>query len=157
MIERLARISNGQVHHLNTEDIAHILKDVGEKLHANNVLLNFFYFPKGRTYPKEFLVDKTVRKFNIMVSGQNVKVKIIDPNNNILDKPMTTVNLKNVTAIQIDSPVVGQWKLEVASEDACSVRITGTSNVLFTHGFSVQSPESMKDTTFNPLIGKIAQ
>lgn len=154
VIERLATMSNGQIFDLITEDIVHILNDVGDKLHAHNVLLNFFNLSAERTDPIEFLVDKTVSKFDMIVSGQEAKVTIFDPNNNILDKPMTTIDLKNVAAYTVADPMIGKWKMYVMADDVFSVRITGTSNVSITYGYSVQSPDSMAETTFNPLIGK---
>lgn len=157
VIERLAHISNGQVFELQTDDIIHILKDVSDNLHTDNVLLNYFNCSAARIEPIEFLIDKTLKKFEIVVSAQNAKMTIFDPNNNILDKPMTTVNLKNVTAYTVEEPIVGKWTIQVVSDDSFSVRITGASNVSFSYGYSVQPPDSMAETTFNPLMGKLTE
>ncbi|XP_052749670.1 hemicentin-1-like isoform X2 [Galleria mellonella] len=47
----------------------------------------------------------------------------------------------------------GNWTITVGSEDDYSVKVVGLSNLTFTHGFSVQKPHTVVETSYRPLKG----
>lgn len=51
-------------------------------------------------------------------------------------------------------PEPGNWTITVGSEEKHSVKVVGLSNVTFNHGFSVEKPTTMKETSYRPLRGK---
>lgn len=154
IFDRLANVSNGQVYDLDTKDISSILDDVTQKLDKRHVLLSSIY--RSDAGSEDFLIpiDKTVNQFHIMISGQNPAIKIHNPNNILIENSKQTVNLRNVKGYTIDDIIAGTWKIEASSDSSYSIQVTGNSDLLFTHGFSIQPTESIEETTFSPLSGK---
>lgn len=52
-------------------------------------------------------------------------------------------------------PEPGNWTITVASEEEYSVKVSGLSNLTFDHGFSVEKPKDLTETTYRPLKGKL--
>lgn len=51
-------------------------------------------------------------------------------------------------------PEPGNWTITVGSEKDYSVKVSGLSNLTFSHGFSVKKPKSMEETSYRPLQGR---
>lgn len=139
---------------INTENIENILNDVTQKLDKHHVLLSAIYTSDAD--PKQFNVpiDNTMNQFNVVIAGESAIIRIFDTKNTIIQNVTETVNLCNVKAYTVNDPTPGTWHIEATSNSPFSVQVTGNSDVLFAHGFSVQPIESFVETTFTPLGGK---
>lgn len=152
--ERITQKCNGQVYDIRSDKIEHILSDFITKLNNHHVLLSSIYASEADSSRWEFSVDKTVSKLNFMISGENAFVWIYGPDGKMVKDVTTTVNLTHVKGYAIESPPAGIWQIDVEAKSSHSVRITADSNLLFSYGFSVQSPSSMLNTHFFPLNGE---
>ena len=59
-----------------------------------------------------------------------------------------------VQVVNIKDPIPGDWNITAASDSAHSVRLTALSDINFNFGFSLQTPNKIAETIFNPLLGK---
>lgn len=153
VFENLAKISNGQVYVINVENIATIFQHLATKSDDSHILLQSAHLSKSQRL--EVPVDSTLSQIDIIVSGQNSSVLFFIPEHAVPQNVTNSISLINVDTYDIESPAAGVWNIKNINETPVSVQIRAKTNVTFTYGFSINSPNSMSETSPLPSSGEI--
>ncbi|XP_049697575.2 hemicentin-1 [Helicoverpa armigera] len=154
--QQVAAASSGQIFNLNKTSVHKMLDFVTSSIKGRMVNLASVSNPPGYNYTQEIPVDSTLGEVTVSVSGAKPKITVVDPNGEQLTGPpklITTLDLSEIMVVKVMQPEPGNWTITVGSEEEHSVKVVGLSNVTFTHGFSVEQPSSMKETSYRPLRG----
>ncbi|CAH1634825.1 unnamed protein product [Spodoptera littoralis] len=154
--QQVAAASSGQIFNLNKTNVHMMLDFVKNSIKGRTVNLASVSNPPGYNYTQEIPVDSTLGEVTVSVSGAKPKISVIDPNGEKLTGPpklITTLDLSEIMIVKVMQPEPGNWTVTVGSEKEHSVKVVGLSNVTFNHGFSVEQPKSMKETSYRPLKG----
>uniref|UniRef100_A0A2A4JKA5 Hemolin n=2 Tax=Heliothis virescens TaxID=7102 RepID=A0A2A4JKA5_HELVI len=154
--QQVAAASSGQIFNLNKTSVHKMLDFVTSSIKGRMVNLASVSNPPGYNYTQEIPVDSTLGEVTVSVSGAKPKITVVDPNGEQLTGPpklITTLDLSEIMVVKVMQPEPGNWTITVGSEEEHSVKVVGLSNVTFTHGFSVEQPASMKETSYRPLRG----
>ncbi|KAH9635600.1 hypothetical protein HF086_012269 [Spodoptera exigua] len=154
--QQVAAASSGQIFNLNKTNVHMMLDFVKSSIKGRMVNLASVSNPPGYNYTQEIPVDSTLGEVTVSVSGAKPKISVIDPNGEKLTGPpklVTTLDLSEIMIVKVMQPEPGNWTVTVGSEKEHSVKVVGLSNVTFNHGFSVEKPRTMKETSYRPLKG----
>ncbi|CAH0719263.1 unnamed protein product, partial [Brenthis ino] len=154
--QQIAAASSGQVFNLNKTSVYKVLEFVRSSIKGRTVNLASAVNPAGYNYTQEIPVDKSVDEVTVSVSGAKPKIKVVNPSGEELTGPpqlVTTLDLSEIMIVKVLQPEPGNWSITVGSEEEHSVKVVGMSNLTFKHGFSVQTPRSMDETSYRPLQG----
>ncbi|KAF9422086.1 hypothetical protein HW555_002107 [Spodoptera exigua] len=154
--QQVAAASSGQIFNLNKTNVHMMLDFVKSSIKGRTVNLASVSNPPGYNYTQEIPVDSTLGEVTVSVSGAKPKISVIDPNGEKLTGPpklITTLDLSEIMIVKVMQPEPGNWTVTVGSEKEHSVKVVGLSNVTFNHGFSVEKPRTMKETSYRPLKG----
>ncbi|KAF9802936.1 hypothetical protein SFRURICE_015533 [Spodoptera frugiperda] len=152
--QQVAAASSGQIFNLNKTNVHMMLDFVKSSLKGRTVNLASVSNPPGYNYTQEIPVDSTLGEVTVSVSGAKPKISVIDPNGEKLTGPpklVTQLDLSEIMIVKVMQPEPGNWTVTVGSENEHSVKVVGLSNVTFNYGFSVEQPQSMKETSYRPL------
>ncbi|CAH0591436.1 unnamed protein product [Chrysodeixis includens] len=153
---QIAAASSGQIFNLNKSNVHQMLKFVKNSIKGRMVNLVSVSNPAGYNFTQEIPVDSTLGDVTVSVSGSKPKITVVDPKGEQLTGPpklITTLDLSEIMVVKVMQPEPGNWTITVGSEEDYSVKVVGLSNLTFTHGFSVNTPKSMKETSYRPLRG----
>ncbi|KAJ8728982.1 hypothetical protein PYW07_006678 [Mythimna separata] len=154
--QEVAAASSGQIFNLNKTNVHMMLEFVKSSIKGRTVNLASVSNPPGYNYTQEIPVDSTLGEVTVSVSGAKPKITVVDPKGDQLTGPpklITTLDLSEIMIVKVMQPEPGNWTITVGSEEEHSVKVVGLSNVTFNHGFSVEKPQTMKETVYRPLRG----
>ncbi len=57
--------------------------------------------------------------------------------------------------MNVENPIPGEWNVKATSDSAHSVRLTAISDIVFNFGFTLNTPQTISETFFNPLRGSL--
>ncbi|XP_045504536.1 hemicentin-1-like [Colias croceus] len=154
--EQIAAASSGQIFNLNKNNVHKVLDFVRTSIKGRSVNLASSINPPGYNYTQKIPVDKTVNEVTVSVSGAKPQIRVVNPNGEEITGPpqlVTTLDLSEIMIVKVLEPEPGNWSITVGSSASHSVRVLGTSDLSFSHGFAAQTPQSMKDTGYRPMKG----
>ncbi|KAM3966057.1 hemicentin-1 [Aphomia sociella] len=153
---QIAAASSGQVFNLNKTNVHKVLDFVRSSIRGRSVNLGSVVKPAGHNYTQEVPIDRTLSEVTVSVSGAKPKIKVVNPSGKELMGPpqlVTTLDLSEIMVVKVMQPEPGNWTITVGSEENYSVKVVGLSNLTFNHGFSVQKPSAVAETSYRPLKG----
>ncbi|XP_045778726.1 hemicentin-1-like [Maniola jurtina] len=153
---QIATASSGQVFNLNKTSVHQVLDFVRSSIRGRTVNLASAVNPPGYNYTQQIPVDKSVGEVTVSVSGAKPQIRVLSPSGEELEGPprlLTTLDLSQIMIVKVLNPEPGNWSVTVGSEEQHSVRVLGRSELRFQHGFSVQPPQAMPETSYRPLKG----
>ncbi|CAG4960700.1 unnamed protein product [Colias eurytheme] len=154
--EQIAAASSGQIFNLNKNNVHKVLDFVRTSIKGRSVNLASSINPPGYNYTQKIPVDKTVNEVTVSVSGAKPQIRVVNPSGEEITGPpqlVTTLDLSEIMIVKVLEPEPGNWSITVGSSASHSVRVLGTSDLSFSHGFAAQTPQSMKDTGYRPMKG----
>ncbi|CAG4938169.1 unnamed protein product [Parnassius apollo] len=154
--QQIATASSGQVFNLNKTNVHKVLEFVRSSIRGRNVNLGSAVHPAGYNYTQEIPIDSSLGEMTVSVSGAKPKIKVVNPSGKELVGPpklITTLDLSEIMIVKVLEPGPGNWTITVGSEKDYSVKVSGLSNLTFNHGFSVEKPKSLEETSYRPLQG----
>ncbi|XP_075981813.1 hemicentin-1-like [Anticarsia gemmatalis] len=152
--QQVAAASSGQIFNLNKTSVHKMLDFVRSSIKGRTVNLASASNPAGFNYTQEIPIDSTLGEVTVSVSGSKPQITVVDPKGEQLTGPpklITTLDLSEIMVVKVMQPEPGNWTITVGSEEDYSVKVVGLSNLTFNHGFSVEKPSSMKETSYRPL------
>ncbi|XP_038218692.1 hemicentin-1-like [Zerene cesonia] len=154
--EQIAAASSGQIFNLNKNNVHKVLDFVKTSIKGRSVNLASSINPPGYNYTQKIPVDKTVNEVTVSVSGAKPQIRVVNPSGEEITGPpqlVTTLDLSEIMIVKVLQPEPGNWSITVGSSASHSVRVLGTSDLSFSHGFAANSPQSVKDTGYRPMKG----
>ncbi|CAF0824612.1 unnamed protein product, partial [Didymodactylos carnosus] len=156
VFHKVAATSSGQVFTLKKQQVSEILNFVQHTIQARKVNILALDKQSRDKFIYTIPVDSQLLEFTISVSGSNPQVVLTDPTNTIINQRTwltRLLRLKEVYILNVKHPLAGEWKIQVTSSSAHSIRITGLSSLTFSHGFSREPVSDLSLTTRQPLKG----
>ncbi|CAF1147431.1 unnamed protein product [Rotaria sordida] len=158
IFHKIAATSSGQVFTLHKQQVSEILNFVQHSIQTRKVNLLVIDKIKRNKQNYTLAVDSKLLEFTISVSGANPQVTLIDPSNKTLNQRSwftRLLRLKEVYILNVKHPMIGEWKIQVISSSAHSIRITGLSRLTFRHGFSSNLITDLIRTHRQPIQGTL--
>ncbi|CAF2244305.1 unnamed protein product [Rotaria magnacalcarata] len=156
IFHKIAATSSGQVFTLHKQQVSEILNFVQHSIQTRKVNLLVVDKIQRNKQTYTLVVDSKLLEFTVSVSGANPQVALIDPSNKTLNQHVwftRTLRLKEVYILNIKHPTIGEWKIQVISSSAHSIRITGLSRLTFRYGFSANVITDLARTRRQPIQG----
>lgn len=150
--ELLARVSNGQVYDMNTDDITNVLLAIRFMLNDNFISLRSIDVEKSGTSDNIFYIDSTMTELSMSLSGSAPKMILKNPKNEIVIGE--EFNLAKLKIVQLKNPIPGKWTVEASSNSQHSIRLGAISTLKIEFGFSLETPSKVSETLYQPLKGK---
>ncbi|XP_026331776.1 hemicentin-1-like [Hyposmocoma kahamanoa] len=154
--QQIAAASAGQVFNLNKTSVHNVLDFVRSSIKGRTVNLGSVINVAGYNHTQGIPVDNTLGEVTVSVSGAQPSIKVVNPSGEELTGPpklITTLDLSEIMVVKVLQPEPGNWTITTGSAEDYSVKVVGLSNLTFTHGFSVEQPRSVSETTYRPLQG----
>ncbi|CAO1391663.1 unnamed protein product [Diamesa hyperborea] len=147
----IARLSNGQVFHIETDGIEKVLMALRITM-KDSYTLN----QNGRTVLPgtsfmPFSVDSTITDISIRLCGEGPKLTIKNPLNQIVIGDVLT--LENLQIVSFKNPMVGKWTIDAESSSEYTIQIESNSKLKFEYGFSSSIPRNRRATSGQPQKG----
>ncbi|CAF2494795.1 unnamed protein product [Rotaria sp. Silwood2] len=158
IFHKIAATSSGQVFTLHKQQVSEILNFVQHSIQTRKVNLLVIDKIKRNKQTYTLAVDSKLLEFTISVSGANPQVTLIDPSRKTLNQRTLftrLLRLKEVYILNVKHPMIGEWKIQVISSSAHSIRITGLSRLTFQHGFSSNLITDLTRTRRQPIQGTL--
>ena len=150
--EMLARVSNGQVYDMNTNDITKVLLAIRFMLNDNFIALRSIDAEKPGSSENMFYIDSTMTELSMSLSGSTPKMVLKNPKNEtVIGEEFSLANLQ---IVQLKNPIPGKWTVEVSSSSSHSIRLGAISTLKFEFGFSLDTPSKIVETLYQPLKGQ---
>ncbi|CAF0756370.1 unnamed protein product [Rotaria sp. Silwood1] len=158
IFHKIAATSSGQVFTLHKQQVSEILNFVQHSIQTRKVNLLVIDKIKRNKQTYTLAVDSKLLEFTISVSGANPQVTLIDPSKKTLNQRAwftRLLRLKEVYILNVKHPMIGEWKIQVISSSAHSIRITGLSRLTFRYGFSSNLITDLTRTRRQPIQGTL--
>lgn len=151
--EKLARVSNGQVFDMNTDDITNVLLAIRFMLNDDFIALRSIDVEKSGTSENAFFIDSTMSELSMSLSGSAPEMALKNPKNETVTGE--EFNLAKLKIVQLKTPMPGKWTVEASSSTAHSIRVGAISSLKIEFGFSLETPSKIEETLYQPLKGKM--
>ncbi|KHJ41250.1 immunoglobulin domain protein [Trichuris suis] len=154
--ESIASMSSGQIFHLDKSDVNKIIEYVRLSMMNKRVRIVAEDHDHSRTFAVHFPVDSHLFEITVSVAGDRPDVHLIDPYGQLkttTDGVRTVVQLSNVVIITVSKPQPGIWTIKGSVNGKHTIRVTGISDVDFTHAFSNYPDHSNGRTFYRPVAG----
>ncbi|CAO1415300.1 unnamed protein product [Diamesa serratosioi] len=150
--EKLARVSNGQVYDMNTDDITKVLLAIRFMLNDNFIALRSIDVETPGSSENIFYIDSTMTELSMSLSGKTPKIFLKNPKNETVTG--NEFSLANLKIVQLKNPIAGKWTVEASSTSSYSIRLGAISALKFEFGFSLETPSKIVETLYQPLKGQ---
>ncbi|CAO1403099.1 unnamed protein product [Diamesa serratosioi] len=149
--QKLARLSNGQIFNIESGGIDRVIFALRNSMketyvstrHRRSVLPGTSFMP--------FSVDFTVSDIDIRLTGEDAKLTIKNPLNEIITGE--DLSLENVKIVIIKNPMIGRWTVLAESSSEYTLQIGSNSELLIEYGFSSLIPKRKGQTSVQPRKG----
>ncbi|CDW55084.1 I-set and ig and VWA 2 domain containing protein [Trichuris trichiura] len=131
--ESIASMSSGQIFHLDKSDVNKIIEYVRLSMMNKRVRIVAEDHEHSRTFAVHFPVDSHLFEITVSVAGDRPDVHLLDP--------------------QVSEPQPGMWTIKGSVNGKHTIRVTGISDVDFTHAFSNYADHSNGRSFYRPVAG----
>ncbi|KAJ8720963.1 hypothetical protein PYW08_006428 [Mythimna loreyi] len=144
---KIAQACSGLVIDVPKNQVKNVLPIIGETIKGNQTVITTALLPAGVKKVISFTIDDQTDYAIVSVSGTKVELHIRGPRHNT-EIVMWTDNGK---VVKLSNVTPGKYEATVKSDSKTSVVIVGRTDFFFSHGFSVLKPNSLGDTSLQPL------
>lgn len=150
--EKLARVSNGQVYDMNTDDITKVLLAIRFMLNDNFISLRSIDNATPGSSENAFYIDATMLELSMSLSGGDPEMVLMNPKNETVTGE--EFSLAKLEIVQLKNPIPGKWTVKAKSSSPHSLRLGAISTLKIEFGFSLETPSKISETLYQPLKGE---
>ena len=148
--KKLARYSNGMVYNIRKNGIEKVLLALRMSMRENYATSRLQTIKAGKS-DTSLYVDSTMTDIDIRLSGEDPKLTIRNPLNEIVTGDV--LSMSYLMIVNIRNPMVGRWTVESESSSGYTVQMGSNSELKIKYGFSSGAPNSYEETSVQPLKG----
>jgi hypothetical protein len=150
--QKIADASEGQLFRLSKDGVKEILLALTKTLEPDYVTLASISFDKAGESDTPIAVDSTFSELSVSLSGDDSSLSIRDDaDEEVETRPGFTSKNAKFLSFSVSKP---KYRILAKAGSAYSIRVGGKSDLQIDFGFSRSKPNSLKDTTYQPLPGR---